>query len=74
MGGKILENPARDILNQGVEKGRAEGVKEGRSEGAWTMLCDLVKKGLLSMSAAANQVDMSETDFKEKYEKYMKTF
>ena len=40
---------------ENLEKGREEGLKEGREEGALDMLFGLVKKGLLSMSAAAKE-------------------
>lgn len=44
--------------------------EEGRAEGVWNTLCDLVKKGLLSVSAAAKQAGMEEAAFEEKYEEF----
>ena len=48
------------------EDERAEGKAEGREEGAISMLCNLVKKGLLRIEDAAKQVNMTEELFYKK--------
>ena len=42
MGGKILDYPAKDILNQGRAEGRAEGRVEGRVEGRMQAVLELL--------------------------------
>ncbi len=49
----------------GREEGRTEGRREGRDEGRLSMLCDLVRKGLLSLTAAAQEAGMTEENFKK---------
>ena len=39
---------------------------EGKAEGAFAMLCNLVKKGLLKIEDAATQVNMTEEMFCKK--------
>ena len=51
---------------EGRAQGRAEGRAIGRAEGEFETLTDLVKKKLLSIKDAAEQVGMTETDFCKK--------
>ena len=62
MGGKVLDYPTKDILN----RGRAEGKLEGLAEGKLTALNDLVHKGLISLSDAAEAAGMTVEAFQEK--------
>ena len=45
---------------------REEGRAEGRAEGIFDTLTDLVKKGILSISLAAQQANMSVSEFELK--------
>ena len=45
--------------------GRSEGRREGVAKGRVSQLCDLVKKGLLSLSVAAREAGMTEEAFKK---------
>ena len=53
-------------MAEGMAKGKAEGVAEGMTKGILSTLCDLVKKGQLTVTQAAQQADMSEQEFMEK--------
>jgi len=55
-------------LAEGEAKGRAEGEAKGRAEGTLLTLCRLVKRGLLSPAAAAEDAGMNEQDFLAKME------
>ena len=55
-----------EIAARAEAKGRQEGREEGRQEGRFEALLDLVKKGLLSIAAAAKEAGMSEADFSKK--------
>ena len=54
----------------GVEKGKAEGRAEGRAEAraekAFDTLISLVRKGLLSVSDAAEEAEVTEEEFMQK--------
>lgn len=54
------------LMYESREDGIAEGIAEGVVLGKFQTLTDLVKKGLLSLTDAAVQVNMTETEFKEK--------
>ena len=54
------------LYEDGRVDGRSEGRIEGRIEGGMQMLIILVKKGILKLKDAAEQVNMSETDFEER--------
>ena len=45
---------------------REEGRAEGRAEGIYDTLTDLVKKGILSISLAAQQANLSVSEFELK--------
>ena len=47
-------------------EGKAESREEGRSEGFFNALVGLVKKGMLTISQAAEEAHMTEAEFKEK--------
>ena len=51
---------------EGEAKGRAEGRAEGKAEGMLNTLEKLVKKGIITISQAAEQANMPEEEFKEK--------
>ena len=51
---------------EGRAEGRIEGRAEGRAEGIFDTLADLVKKGILSISLAAQQANMSVSEFELK--------
>ena len=50
---------------EGEAKGRAEGEAKGRDEGIFDTLVNLVKIGLLPLSAAAQQYNVSDSEFEE---------
>ena len=58
------------ILMQGIEKGIsqgiAQGIAQGKDIGAYETIVDLVRKKLLSIKNAAEQLGMTEKDFCEK--------
>ena len=54
-------------MARGFAKGQAAGRAEGRTEGAMETLFSLVKKGLLTVSAAAQQAEMATPEFEQKY-------
>ena len=51
---------------RGEEKGREEGRAEGEARGILITLADLVRKGLITVSQAAEQAKMTVEEFKEK--------
>ncbi len=48
---------------EGREEGRKEGREEGRAEGGLAMLVRLVKDGLLTVTQAADKVNMTVPEF-----------
>ena len=48
---------------EGREEGRKEGREEGRAEGGMAMLVRLVKDGLLTVTQAADKVNMTVPEF-----------
>lgn len=54
------------IRNDALAEGKAEGREEGRIEGILSTLSDLVKKGLLTLTQAAEQANMSVSEFETK--------
>ena len=66
----ITEYDETKVLAAEREEGRAEGIAEGmakgRAEGIFDTLTDLVKKGILSISLAAQQANMSVSEFELK--------
>ena len=53
-------------LQEGRAEGRAEGIAEGEAKGMLNTLEKLVKKGIITISQAAEQANMPEEEFKEK--------
>ncbi|MBE6841451.1 MAG: hypothetical protein E7510_01305 [Ruminococcus sp.] len=51
---------------EGREEGRAEGRAEGREEGTLKTLIKLVTKGILTLSQAAEEADMTVAEFEAK--------
>ena len=60
----------QDKFEQGRAEGRIEGRTEGRIEGGIRMLCGLVRKGVLSLSGAAEEAQMSEAEFAKQMKAY----
>lgn len=54
------------IKRDGREEGREEGRKEGRKEGKMELLAKFVRRGILSMSEAAKEVDMDIDSFEKR--------
>ena len=54
------------LLAKGEAKGREEGREEGRMEGEISTLASLVKKGLLSLTSAAKEMDLTPEEFQKK--------
>ena len=77
MGGKELVFKADAVYNDGKKAGREEGVEEGRAEerveGRKTLfqtLCGLILAGNLDESAAAQQLSMSNEEFRTEAQRY----
>ena len=64
-GGKMC-NYSEAIWMQGIEKGMAQGMAQGKDIGAYETILDLVRKKLISIKVAAEQLGMTEKDFCEK--------
>ena len=68
---KIRDGEERIDMSKGFEEikeeytaeGRAEGRAEGKVEGMISALSGLVEKGLITLAQAANEANMSETEF-----------
>ena len=59
-------NYSEAIWMQGIEKGMAQGMAQGKDIGAYETILDLVRKKLISIKVAAEQLGMTEKDFCEK--------
>ena len=61
------ESLRKKSIEEGIEigekKGRAEGIEIGEKKGMISALSSLVEKGLLTLAQAANEANMSETEF-----------
>ena len=55
-----------EYLDRLLAKGEAKGRMEGRVEGELSTLANLVKKGLLSLSNAAKEMDLTPEEFQKK--------
>ena len=53
-------------LAQGIKRGMAQGMAQGKDIGAYETILDLVRKKLISIKVAAEQLGMTEKDFCEK--------
>ena len=58
----ITEYDEERFANEQREEGRAEG----KAEGILITLIGLVKKGILTLSQAANEANMTVSEFEEK--------
>ena len=63
---KSMEEKWNRVRAESRAEGRAEGKAEGREEGALKVLLSLIQSGILSVSQAAQQMGLSETQFYEK--------
>ncbi len=63
---KAFEDEREEGRMQGKAEGRTEGERIGREKGAFDMLCDLVKDGLLKLEEAAKRMNMTEEMFCKK--------
>lgn len=52
----------------GLAEGREVGLAEGRAEGRVSLCVDLVRKGLLSVTQAAEQLGISEDEVRKMME------
>ena len=55
-----------EYLDRLLAKGRAEGIMEGELIGKLKTLASLVKNGLLSLTNAAQEMDLSPEEFQKK--------
>ena len=55
---------------EGLVEGLTEGLEKGRAEGQLIMLYDLVKDGMLTLSAAAAKANQSAEHFQADMERY----
>jgi len=62
----ITEYDEERTLTETREEGREEGRAEGREEGALQTLIKLVTKGILTLSQAAEEADMTVAEFEAK--------
>ena len=53
----------KEGLEEGLEKGRKEGLEEGRKEGHMEMLKQMVENGVITVSQAAEQINMTTDEF-----------
>ena len=63
---KSMEEKWNRVRAESRAEGKAEGKAEGREEGALKVLLSLIQSGILSVSQAAQQMGLSETQFYEK--------
>ena len=63
-----LEDHDKEIMAKGEKKGEKKGREEGREEGKIDMLISLVRKGILDITQAASESNMSLEDFKKMVE------
>ncbi len=63
---KAIEDLKAESMAEGMAEGMAKGRAEGRAEGILSTLTDLVRKGLLTITQAAQQANMTEQEFMEK--------
>ena len=53
----------KEGLEEGLEKGRKEGLEEGRKEGHMEMLKQMVENGVITVSQAADKINMTTDEF-----------
>ncbi len=62
-GGLDMCKAFEDERAEGKAEGKAEGERIGREKGAFAMLCDLVKDGMVKIEDAAKRMNMTEEVF-----------
>ena len=62
-----MSNEFRKLLvrekRQGIKQGIQQGIKQGKEEGMIETIVSLVKDNIITISQAAKQIGMSETEF-----------
>ena len=61
-----IEKGITQGMAQGMAQGIAQGMAQGKDIGAYETILDLVRKKLISIKVAAEQLGMTEKDFCEK--------
>ena len=61
-----IEQMRNESIRIGMEKGRLEGMEKGRESGVFGTLSSLVRKGLLSVAAAAEEAHVSVEEFERR--------
>ena len=64
-----MENEWNAGMKAGRLKGRQEGRQEGMKLGIISAMCDMVRDGLLSISAAAQRAGLSTEEFSAEFRK-----
>ncbi len=62
MGGKVLDYEAKMIFHKGWEEGKEEGIFLGRMEA----YMEFIRKGLITVKQAAEELHMEEDKLKER--------
>ena len=62
----ITEYNEEEVMDIRFEEGKEEGREEGIEIGGIRMLIDLVKKGMLTLTQAAEEAHMSVDEFESK--------
>lgn len=57
-------------IKQGIEKGIKQGIEKGIEKGQLQNMYSLLKKGLISLQVAMSEMNMSDKDLKEAFEKH----
>lgn len=59
---------------EGIKQGREEGIKEGihigMFEGQFSILVRFIKKGMIDVQEASNELGMTESEFRKRLKKY----
>ena len=63
---RTLDQKIEEGIEIGLEKGRAEGKAEGKAEGIFETLGNLVEKGYLTLKQAAEEANMTISEFEAK--------
>ena len=63
---RTLDQKIEEGIEIGLEKGRAEGRAEGKAEGIFETLGNLVEKGYLTLKQAAEEANMTISEFEAK--------
>lgn len=60
---KAIKEMQEESWRAGIEEGRESGIKEGRIE----VLHSLIRKGMIPVSDAAQEMEISEEEFSKRY-------